>query len=90
MNLPIDGNDDDHFTKLELETMVRAVRQIRDTMVERKLLLQERELSHGDGHVREAILLCENQAYLLTNCIAKLWRQIYPVMPRGGAPPKEK
>lgn len=81
--------DDDNFSKIELEAMVRAVRQVRDEVAEKKLQLQERELSHGDGHVREAILLCENQAYLLTNCIAKLWRQIYPVLPRGGAPPKK-
>lgn len=74
---------------MELEAMVRAVRQVRDDTVEKKLQLQERELMLGNGHVREAILLCENQAYLLTSCISKLWVCIYPVQPRGGAPPRK-
>lgn len=65
--------------------MVRIVRSARDDFVERKLQLQERELMIGDGHVREAILAAENEIYILTNIVTKLWRLLNP--PPGAVPP---
>lgn len=70
------GNGDDKLSKVELERVVRACRVVRDEIIERKLILQERELMHGDGHVREAILTCENEAFVLTAAISKLWKQL--------------
>jgi hypothetical protein len=72
---------DDKLTKVELERIIRAVRVVRDDVVERKLLLQERELRHGDGHVREAILICENDIFVLTSATAKLWHMLLSHVP---------
>lgn len=63
----------DPLTKLEYERIIRACRKERDEMVERKLLLQERGLTLGDGVVAEALLALENDSYVLTAAIAKLW-----------------
>lgn len=66
--------NEQEFTQLELETLIRVTRAARDTVQVRKFELQERELVHGDGHVREAILACENQAWVMTTVVAKLWQ----------------
>lgn len=73
------------FTMLELEHLVRITRMARDEWVERKLQMQERELMIGNGHVREAILAAENEVYILTNIVTKLWRMLNP--PPGSVPP---
>lgn len=64
------------LSKVELERVIRVLRAGRDDIIEKKLMLQERELTHGDGHVREAILACENESFLLTQALSKLWRQL--------------
>ena len=69
---------DEPLSKIELERLIRVARIARDDVVERKLLLQERELTHGNGHVRESILACENEAFILTSAIAKLWVMLHP------------
>lgn len=61
------------LSNIELETLIRVARAARDEIQVRKFELQERELTIGDGHVREAILACENQAFVLTQTVAKLW-----------------
>lgn len=69
------------LNKLELERLIRVARHARDDIVSQKLLLQERELTIGDGdlrHVRETILTCENEVFVLTSAIAKLWRMLQP------------
>jgi hypothetical protein len=78
MTLPLAGlAPTDPMTKVELERVIRVCRAARDEIVVRKFQLQERELTHGDGHVKEAILTCENEAYLLTTAIAKMWVQLH-------------
>jgi hypothetical protein len=70
------------LNKLELERLIRVARAARDDVVSQKLLMQERELTIGDGdirHVRETILTCENEVFILTSAIAKLWRMLYPM-----------
>lgn len=68
--------DDDGLTRMEMECLIRVARSARDAIMVQKFELQERELVHGDGHVREAILTCENQAFLITQCVRKLWRML--------------
>lgn len=78
------------FIGVELETMIRITRQARDRIMDDKLLLQERELSHGQGAAVEAILRCENEIYILTCCIAKMWRKLFPAASLGvPAAPKD-
>ncbi len=62
------------LNRLELECAIRVCRAARDEILVRKFELQERELVHGDGHVREAILACENQVFLITQVVTKLWQ----------------
>lgn len=72
--------------KIELERLIRCARVCRDQIYEAKLLMQERELSHGDGYVREAILTYENDIFVLTSAIAKLWALLLPLPARGRPP----
>lgn len=73
------------LSKLELERLIRCARLCRDQVQEQKLLLQEKELVHGNGHVREAVLTCENDIYVLTSAVAKLWQMLHAHPPPGGA-----
>lgn len=66
--------EDEELSLMELECLIRVARTARDAIQVQKFELQERELVHGDGHVREAILACENQAFLITQAVRKLWR----------------
>lgn len=81
----------EQLSNLELETLIRVARAARDTIQVRKFELQERELTVGDGHVREAILACENQAFVLTQVVAKLWIMLNQrsagIVPKGTKPP---
>lgn len=71
------------LTKLEVAHLLRITRAARDQVTEKSLLLQERDLSIGNGLVREAILACENEIFLLTLIITKLWRmEIQPAPPK--------
>lgn len=71
-----DREGDTVLNKVEVECLIRVARLARDEIVERKFQLVDREMTHGDGHVREAALACENQIFLLSQAIAKLWRQL--------------
>jgi len=75
MNLPID--EEPRLTKIEIERLLRVARVARDEVITRRLQLEERELQYGDGHVREAILSCANEEFVLAGAIAKLWRQLH-------------
>lgn len=68
----------DKLTMVEIERLIRCARACRDEMIERKLQLQEKELQRGNGHTREAILACENDCFLLTSAVAKLWNLLHP------------
>ena len=77
----------EELSKVEMEALIRAARQVRDNVMEKKLLLQEKELGVGDGPTAEAILHCENEIFVLTCGVAKLWRKLYPVASSGIPPP---
>lgn len=85
MSAPVKGFklEGQELSRIELEALIRVSRAARDEIQVRKFELQERELTHGDGHVREAILTCENQAFLLTSVVAKLWIVLNAVVPKG-------
>jgi len=76
MSIPLD-DPSDHLSKIEIERVLRVARAARDEVITRKMQLQERELTHGNGHVREAILACANEEFLLTTAISKFWRQLH-------------
>lgn len=73
MNKPMETEE---LSRIEMECLIRVARSARDAIMVQKFELQERELVHGDGHVREAILQCENQAFLITEAVRKLWRML--------------
>lgn len=73
MNKPMEIEE---LSRIEMECLIRVARSARDAIMVQKFELQERELVHGDGHVREAILQCENQAFLITEAVRKLWRML--------------
>lgn len=73
MNKPTETEE---LSRIEMECLIRVARSARDAIMVQKFELQERELVHGDGHVREAILQCENQAFLITEAVRKLWRML--------------
>jgi len=82
-----------HLVRIEIERVIRCVRKERDQVIESKLLLQERELTVGDGDrmlVNESILACHNDIFILTSCIAKLWNMLdaRPKSPPDNALPR--
>lgn len=81
----------DHLVRIELERVIRCVRKERDQVIESKLLLQERELTVGNGDramINEALLACHNDIFILTSCISKLWNMLdaRPKSPPDNAP----
>lgn len=66
------------LTKVELARLIQCARACRDEVWERKLQLGERELQHGNGTTREAILACDNDCFLLDSAISKLWNLLHP------------
>lgn len=61
------------LTRIEVERLLRIAREYRDQLQGTKLMLEERHAKHGDGSVREAILIAGNDVYLLEKIITKLW-----------------
>lgn len=64
------------LNRLEIERLLRMAREYRDNLQGTRLMLEERHAKHGDGAVREAILVAGNDVYLLEQIIAKLWSLI--------------
>lgn len=62
------------FAVIEVHTMVRMSRAIKEDLEERKLLLEARHASVGDGLTASAIRELDNELYLVDMCLAKLWK----------------
>lgn len=74
----------DQLGRIELARLIRCARKEREAVLESKLLMQERELTIGNGdrqHLNEAILACENDIFILSSCIAKLWVMLTAARP---------
>jgi len=71
------NGESNKLIKIELERLLRIARAARDEVITNRLQLEERELQYGDGRVREAILACANEEFVLSGAISKLWRQLH-------------
>ena len=64
----------DRFTRVELQRLVKCARDCREQNTEARILLQERQRTIGYSvHEAEAILSLDNDNYVLTSAIEKLW-----------------
>lgn len=64
------------LTKLEVEHIVVICRKHRDKLRQDKLELQERHRAHVDGDINDALLALDNELFLLTGIVSKLWKAI--------------
>lgn len=64
----------DKITRVELERLVQCARDCRDRNLEKAMRLTERRLTVGyNVHENEALLALENDNYVLSSAIEKLW-----------------
>jgi hypothetical protein len=62
------------MTIVELQRLIRCARDCRERNTENQLLLEERQRSIGPNiHEAEAILQLQNDNYVLSSAIEKLW-----------------
>lgn len=62
-----------NLTQLELQHVIVLCRVHRNTMIDRKLALEEKRRLGWDGPNEAAILAVENELFILNGIIAKLW-----------------
>jgi len=61
------------LSKLEVEHVIALCRTYRNTLLEHRLELQERERCGWNGPTVEALRVCEAELELLRKIVAKLW-----------------
>jgi hypothetical protein len=74
ISLSLEGD----LTSLELDTVIRLMRSLRNELDEDRMRLEEREKGIGDGPTREAINHCNAKIHHYDVIIAKLWKKRYP------------